>query len=443
MRRSTYRLTQPGLAIALSIVVLLAVGVASIYYTDTHYVAGDDGPANAVKQCLRAALSALAALVILRIGYQAVARIAYPIFFLALGLLVPLLLAHALHTSMGGFTAPRNGAYRWLHFPGFPLQPSEFMKVAYILALAWYLRYRENYRRLSGLFAPVFFSAIPLTLILLEPDLGTALLLVPVLFVMLFVAGARAWHLALIVLIGAAAAPFAWGQIRGYQRARVTAVLLQSDALRRSVIAHPERYPFFAEDAKKVKRQAIEWAAGSGYQLVHSKNAIGSGGALGQGMGRGVYVESSLLPDRHNDFVFAIVGHQWGFVGCVVVLACYAVIVLAGTRIASATTDPFGRLLAVGVVAQMAVQVIINIGMTIGLMPITGMTLPFVSYGGSSLLFNFAAVALLVSVSRDRPYLLATRPFEFGREERPRAHLVEYAGSGAGAQDAEHSIREG
>ena len=429
--RSRNQLTQPGWAILLAVAVLLAIGVASIYVTDTHYVAGNDGPTNAAKQCVRAALSALAALMILRIGYQAVARIAYPIFFIALALLVPLLLAHVLHTSLGGFTAPRNGAYRWLHFPGFPLQPSEFMKVAYILALAWYLRYRENYRRLSGLLTPVFFSAVPIALILLEPDLGTSLLLVPALFVMLYVAGARAWHLALIVLIGAAAAPFAWGQIRGYQRARVTAVLLQSDGLRRSVIEHPERYPFFAENAQKVKRQAIEWAAGSGYQLVHSKNAIGSGGALGQGPGQGVYVQSSLLPDRHNDFVFAIIGHQWGFVGCVVVLACYGVIVLAGARIASVTTDPFGRLLAVGVVAQMAVQVIINVGMTVGLMPITGMTLPFVSYGGSSLLFNFVAVALLVSVSRNRPYLLATRPFEFAKEGRERAHLVEYAGSGA------------
>ena len=265
---------------------------------------------------------------------------------------------------------------------------------------------------LGGLLIPVIFSAIPLAMILLEPDLGTALLLVPVLFVLLYVAGARSWHLALIVLIGVTAAPFAWGQIKGYQRARVTAVLLQSDHLRRAVIDNQETYGFLAG-----KRQALEWAASSGYQLVHSKNAIGSGGALGQGWGNGVYVRRTLLPDRHNDFVFAIIGHQWGLVGCLLVLLCYLVIVLSSAAIASTTVEPCGRLLAVGVMTLIATQVIINVGMTVGLMPITGMTLPFVSYGGSSLLTNFVAVALLISISRHRPFLLATRPFEFRHED--------------------------
>jgi cell division protein FtsW (lipid II flippase) len=301
------------------------------------------------------------------------------------------------------------------------MQPSELMKIAYVLALAAYLRYRKNYRRVGGLLFPVVLSVVPFGLILLEPDLGTALLLLPVLFSMLFMAGARVRHLVIIVLVGIAGAPVAWTQIRGYQRARVTAVLLQSDRLRKAVIDEPDRYRLLAS-----KRQAIEWAASSGYQLVHSKNAIGSGGVLGHGWGRGVYVRGSQLPDRHNDFIFAIIGHQWGLWGCLLVLVAYAAIVLAGLRIASATADPFGRLLAVGVVGLVATQVLINVGMTVGLAPIAGMTLPFVSYGGSSLLVNFVAVALLVSVSQNRPYLLATRPFEFMREERARAHLFEY-----------------
>lgn len=159
------------------------------------------------------------------------------------------------------------------------------MKVAYVIALAWYLRYRKNYRRFGGLLIPVAISAVPVGMILLEPDLGTALLLLPVLLTMLFMAGARMRHLVLIMLIGLAAAPIAWWQIKGYQRARVTAVLLQSQTLRQAVIDHPEPYAFLVS-----KRQAIEWAASSGYQLVHSKNAVGSGGVLGQGWGDGVYV---------------------------------------------------------------------------------------------------------------------------------------------------------
>ena len=426
MKRATLDLTQPGWVVVVAIALLVAIGLATIYVTDTHYVRGHDGPLNATKQCVRVLVSAIVALVILRIGYPHISRYAYALFFVTLALLVPLLLARVFHTSFGGLTAPRNGAYRWIHLPGFPIQPSELMKVAYVIALAWYLRYRKNYRRLGGLLLPVLMSAVPLGLILLEPDLGTALLLVPVLFSMLYLAGARMRHLLLVVLIGVAAAPIAWGQIKGYQRQRVTAVLLQSKTLRQAVINDPQTYRLLGG-----KRQAIEWAASSGYQLVHSKNAIGSGGVLGRGWGRGVYVRGALLPDRHNDFIFAIVAHQWGLLGCLLVLLCYLAIVLAGVRIASATVEPFGRLLAVGMVTLVAAQVLINIGMTVGLMPIAGMTLPFVSYGGSSLLSSFIAVALLVSVSQNKPFLLATRPFEYIDQERQRMHLIEQKGVGA------------
>jgi cell division protein FtsW (lipid II flippase) len=433
MKRAELQLTQLGWAILVAIVILVAMGTASIYVTDTHYVRGNDGPANAAKQCARLLVSAVVGLLVLRIGYQRISRYAYGIFFVILVLLVPLVLSKLLHTTFGGLTAPRNGAYRWLHLPGFPLQPSELMKVAYVLALAWYLRYRNNYRRLGGLMLPVALSIVPLTLILIEPDLGTALLMLPVLLAMLFMAGARVRHLLIVVLIGVAGMPFAWRMIKGYQRARVTAVLLQSDRLRRAVINHPEALALLAS-----RRQAIEWAAASGYQLVHSKNAIGSGGLLGLGWGNGVYVQNALLPDRHNDFVFALIGHQWGLVGCLLVLGCYVVIVLAGIRIASATADPLGRLLAIGVVTLIATQVVINVGMTLGLMPITGMTLPFVSYGGSSLLTNFVAVALLVGVSRDRPYLLAVKPFEFAGEGRKRMHPLEQEWAESGSR---HSVR--
>ena len=407
MRRVAIDLNHPALVILTAIAVLMVLGVASIGVTDTHYVSGHDGGRNAIKQCIFAVVGVLGGMVVLRVGYQEIGRLSYTFFVAAVVLLVPLLVAKVTRFDFGGLIAPRNGAYRWIHLPGYQLQPSEIMKVAYLLALAWYLRYRRNYMRFSGLMTPIIVSAVPLMLILLEPDLGTALLLVPVLFALLFVAGARLRHLAVFVLAGAVLAPLAWNKLEPYQRLRVTAVLLQSDELRQKIIDQPAGYEKLA-----TRRQAMEWSASAGYQLVQSKNAIGSGGVSGYGWGEGLYVTSGLLPDRHNDFVFAVVAHQWGLVGCLVVLACYVAIAAAGLRIASETTEPFARLLAVGVVVMILSQAIINMGMAVGLMPVTGMTLPFVSYGGSSLLTNCVAVGLLLAVGQHRPYLLAVKPKE-------------------------------
>lgn len=428
MRRPTYDLTNPGWAIASAIAILALVGIASIYVTDTHYASGHDGPVNAAKQAVRVLLGFFLAAVVLRIGYQHIGRFSYTIFFICLAALVPLIVAKVTHSSFGGLTAPRNGAYRWIQLPGFLLQPSEFMKIAYVLSLAWYLRFRKKVGGFGGVLLPVMVSTAPIALILLEPDLGTAMILVPVLFTMLFAAGAKKRHLAAFVLAGLAAAPLAWGQIESYQRLRVTAVLLQSDELRKAVIENPETYAGLA-----TKRQALEWSASAGYQLVHSKNAIGSGGVWGNGWGQGVYVENTLLPDRHNDFIFAIIAHQWGLIGCALVMACFIALAVAGARIASVTTEPFARLLAVGMVTLIGSQAIVNMGMTMGLLPVTGMTLPFVSYGGSSLLCNLIAVALLISVSQHRPFLLTSRPPAFTREQTELVQGASYVDAAATA----------
>ncbi len=412
MRRSRLDLTHPGWTIVAAVACLTTLGLVSIYVTDTHYATGHDGPLNAARQALRILMGLALAWIILRIGYQNLGQHAFALAVLGILLLTPLIAAKMLHSSLGGLTTPRNGAYRWITLPGFLLQPSEFMKIAFVLALAWYLRYRRSVRTFGGVLLPMFVSAIPIALILLEPDLGTAMLLLPVLFTMLFLAGARIRHLAAIVLVGLAAVPLAWPHLEPYQRLRITAVVLQSDRLRQDVIENPQAYQALA-----TKRQALEWSASSGYQLVQSKNAIGSGGVWGHGWGRGIYVENSLLPDRHNDFIFAVIAHQWGLVGCLGVLLCFAVIVVAGIRTASVTVEPFARLLAGGLVTLVACQALVSVAMTMGLLPVTGMTLPFVSYGGSSLICNFVAVALLISVSQHRPYLLIRKPFIFGRDQ--------------------------
>lgn len=405
------RLTAEGWAIAAAVGLLGAIGLACIGATE--HAAGETYR-NTSKQVFFFAGSIVASLVILRIGYQPIAQYAYPIFGLALLLLIPPFVARVTHFEFGGLVPERRNTYRWIQLPGFALQPSEFMKVAYMLALAWYLRYRKNYRTVAGLLTPLVMSAVPMVLILFEPDLGTTLQTVPVLFVVLFVAGARVKHLALIMLTGLVLVPIGWSRIAPYQRARVSLVLMQSEDLRAKVIAQPQRYAWLA-----TPRQAARWTNDDGYQLIASKAALGSGGVTGHGWGQGTYVEYNTLPEKHNDFVFAIIGHQWGLIGCLVVLACYTAIALAGLRVATATTEPFARLLAVGVVTLIASQALMNIGENIGLMPITGMTLPFVSFGGSSLLTNFIAVALLISVSQHRPFLLADKPFEFDVILRP------------------------
>jgi len=411
MKRPVHDLTRPGWAIALAITTLFVIGLASIYASSEVHAGGTviSSSRFAAKQAIAGGIALVAAVVVLRVGYQRIARRSYLILIVSLLLLLPMVAARLMGTEFGGLVPETRGAYRSIHLPGYNVQPSELMKVAYILALAWYLRHRSSYRRLSGLLVPVFLSALPVGLILMEPDLGTSLLFIPVLLGMLFAAGARIRHLLLIVFVGLAALPLVWFKMKPYQRSRIMTVALQSDSFREKVAENPEDYRWTGVD----RREALQWKVSTGMQLVRSKAALGSGGLTGQGWGRGAYVEYNFLPDRHNDFVFAIIGHQWGLFGCLIVLVCYVIIVLAGMEIAAITQEPFGRMLALGVVCLISAQALINVGMTVGLMPITGMTLPFVSYGGSSLLSNAVAVALLVSVSQHRPFMLARKPFEW------------------------------
>ena len=354
MKRPIHDLTQPGWAVAFAVLVLLGLGIASIYASSSVRVGSVDvsGKLFAAKQAINAGVSLVLVGLILRIGYMRIARYAYLIFAACLLMLIPMLLAKMLHVSFGGLVPASRGAYRWIQLPGYQLQPSEMMKIGYILALAWYLRYRKNYRNFSGLLFPFAVSVVPMAMILLQPDLGTVLLFFPVLFGMLFVAGARIQHLAVIIGLGLLASPFMWLQMKPYQRSRITAVLMQAPSLREKIVEDSEKYAFTGVD----KQEALEWEASSGMQLVRSKAALGSGGFMGQGWGQGTYVEYNFLPDRHNDFVFAIIGHQWGLVGCFVVLACFVVIVVSGVEIATVTSEPCGRLLAMGVVCLIAAQ---------------------------------------------------------------------------------------
>ncbi len=248
-------------------------------------------------------------------------------------------------------------------------QPSQVMEVAVVVALAHYLMYKERIR-LRHIFVAFALAGLPMLIIVKQPDLGTALLFAPLPFVMLFAAGARLSHLASIAGLGAMMMPVFWTMMKGYQRARFLAWL-----------------------------NPLEYEKGTGWQYIHSRIAVGSGGLFGMGLGKGTQNSLKYLSEKRTDFIFAVVCEEWGFFGALLVIVLYILIILCGLGIAARTRDPFGRLLAVGVVTLISTQTFINMGMNIGLMPITGLTLPFISYGGSSLLASFIAVGIMMNVA--------------------------------------------
>ena len=302
----------------------------------------------------------------------------------------PLFAASLLLLAAVYFLPPRNGAKRWIPLGFMYFQPSELAKLAYILALAHYLTYRRNYRRLAGLLIPFGLTFIPIALILKEPDLGTSLLFLPTLFAMLFAAGARPRHLAFVGVLGVATLPVLWLGMSAEQQSRVVALFTQRDG----------------GTAPK----------GDGYHLHQSKQMLALGGMLGSDV-TGTAIDDPAayhLPAGRTDFIYCLVGERFGLLGTALTLALYLVLFGKGLAIAAATREPFGRLLAVGIVALLAAQTIINAGMTVGLMPITGMTLPLMSYGGSSLLFTCLSLGLLLNVGMRPGYEVGPDPFQFG-----------------------------
>jgi cell division protein FtsW (lipid II flippase) len=234
------------------------------------------------------------------------------------------------------------------------------------------------------------------------------MLMMPILFIMLFVAGAKVKHLLLITLMALMVSPLLWYKMQAYQRIRISSVLLQNASIREKAEQHPALGRVLVGGQFSTKRWKNDW----GFHLIRSKYAIASGGingGTGYGFRRGPFIKYGFLPERHNDFIFAVIAHQWGFWGCLVLLGLYVIIVSCGLEIAVNNTDPFGRLLAVGIVAMFVVEVLINVGMTVGLMPITGLTLPLVSYGGSSLLVSMGSIGLLNNVGRSRPFSVAPK----------------------------------
>lgn len=350
-------------ALFLSVVVIILFGLLAVY-SATQARGLPFSKSFVFKQITSVAIGAALLLVVVNLPYQKWIDMGSIFYGINIALLViVLVLGHA-----------RLGAQRWFSIGSFAFQPSEFIKINLILVLAGYIGAKKDQMTdLKNLLAPVALLAIPFILVLLQPDLGTALLLVPVFFAMLMVGGVRMRYMAGMVGLGIAALPFFWHFLRGYQKQRLL------------VFLDPNTDPL-----------------GAGYTIIQSKIAVGSGGLFGKGWLAGTQNQLNFLPERHTDFIFSVVGEEWGFLGAAALVLLYLLIARRMLGVMSATTDIYGRLIATGVLTLLSLQVIINIGMTIGLMPVVGIPLPLVSYGGTSLIATLVAIGLVLNVGMRR-----------------------------------------
>jgi cell division protein FtsW len=345
---------------------ILGIGVVMVYSASAVAAFHDYGDAYyyVKRQFVFAVLGVGSMFVTMNVDYRVWRRWAMPAMLICFALLLMVLIP--------GLGVVRGGARSWLGIGSFGIQPSEFMKLAMVLFLARFLSERQD-RMTSlryGLLPPLVILGSAFGLIMLQPDLGTGAVMIGASLLVIYAAGARVSHLAGLALVGLAglagliaAAP--------YRLQRITAFL------------DPWQDPL-----------------GAGYQSIQSLYAIGPGGlaGLGLGMSRQKY---NYLPEPQTDFIFSILAEELGFIGGTLLLLLFLILIWRGMRTAITLTDPFGSLLASGIAGIIAVQVLINIGVVIGLMPVTGITLPLVSYGGSSLTLLLTALGILLNLSRN------------------------------------------
>ena len=360
------------LAVAVSLMALGWLGIAR-----GEELSGGSGR-QLTRQLVWSALCLAMMLAVTVPNYRVLSRWSYVAFFGSIVLLVAVY-----------WFPPVNGARRWIRLGSVGLQPSEFAKLAFVLGLARYLMHRDSYRQIGGLFAPLGLVLVPLLLILKEPDLGTALVFLPVLFVMLFAAGARRRHLALAVVAAVAVTPLLWSQMSREQKSRITALGEQSSAAERPT--------------------------DDGYHLHQAKQLLALGGWTGSLMSGPVTSDRTVyfVPESHTDSIAVVLGERLGIVGWIVLLTGFFLLVWRVLAVANATREPFGRLVAIGIAALLGTQVIINMAMLVGLLPITGLALPLVSYGGSSLLANSLALGLVLNIGLRPGYEVTNEPFRF------------------------------
>jgi len=296
--------------------------------------------------------------------------VAYPIYFLALGLLVAVELTG--HTGMG--------AQRWLDLGFMNLQPSEMMKIALVLALARYYHClaNEDIASYKKLIIPIFLIAMPAVLVLKQPDLGTTLLIVFGAIAIMFAAGVRIFLFVSGLLATIPIALMAWQYLKDYQKQRVLTFL------------DPERDPL-----------------GAGYHIIQSKIAFGSGGVYGKGFMQGSQSQLNFLPEKHTDFIFTVLAEEFGLMGGLGLLACYVIILAYSIIVSMSVRSQFGRLLAMGLAVTFFLYMFINIAMVMGLLPVVGVPLPLVSFGGSAMLTLMVGMGFVLCVAIHRETMIS------------------------------------
>lgn len=305
--------------------------------------------------------------------YRKFYDIAYLFYLLNVILLVAVLI--------GGKNAL--GARRWIEIAGINFQPSELTKLALILMLGRYFSNRRPslafgiFNKTQVLFRDLIFpfilTGMSMFLIFKQPDLGTSLLMFGIFFIMLFASGLEYAYIFGFLALCLSVVPFAWGILKSYQKDRLL------------VFLNPNIDPL-----------------GAGYTIIQSKIAMGSGRVFGKGWLGGTQNQLNFLPERHTDFIFSVIGEEWGIVGALLLVCFYFLLINCGLSIANQVKDKFGMLVAVGIVSILALQVVINIGMVMGLCPIVGLTLPFASYGRSSFLVFIIMMGFLLNLSKRR-----------------------------------------
>lgn len=361
-RRLIQNFEWPLLALTLA---LLAVGVINLVSAAPDGGAGGIPP-TAWRQMIRVGFGLVVMLIVLIPDYRSLERAALPLYAVSVALLVAVLL----------FAPTINGSQRWLPLGPFQIQASELAKLAIVILFARLLSRRNPMQNLGlpDLVLPALLIAVPAWLILREPDLGTALVLAIVAGSFLFIARVRWSLIASLAASAAVAAGLAWSfYLHDYQKERVLTFL------------DPDRDRL-----------------GSAYHQIQSQIAIGSGGLFGKGYLQGPQSQLDFLPEQQTDFVFSVLAEEWGFVGAGLVLLLYLALLVRGLMIAHASKDQFGSYLAYGVVALLFWPGLINVGMVLGVLPVVGVPLPMLSYGGSALLTSLAALGLLMNVSMRR-----------------------------------------
>jgi rod shape determining protein RodA len=313
------------------------------------------------KQVARFAVAVVIMIIVATVDLRFWLRSAYLIYIAALLLLIAVEIRGAIGM----------GAQRWIDLGVIQLQPSEFMKISLVLALARYFSMLtvEEIGRPVRLIPPALLILLPAGLVMKQPDLGTAMMLVLSGGAIFFLAGVRWWKFVLVIVAGGGAAPVAWRFLRDYQKNRILNFL------------DPENDPL-----------------GAGYHSLQSKIAIGSGGLFGKGFMAGSQAHLSFLPEKQTDFIFTMLAEEFGLIGCIVLLAAYTLVFIYGFAIAFRSRNHFGRLLALGLTINVFLYVFINTGMVMGLLPVVGVPLPLISYGGTAMLTVMFGFGLMMSV---------------------------------------------